>query len=223
MPLLHGVSFQCYGMFYDWRQDRSDFSKRALLDIRRAYADYEFNSDQIRSSSPNAVVVMMNPGSSVPLSGYIGAEWSGQLVPTKPDPVQYQIMRLMIATGWCHVRVVNLADVRAKKSADLYALISEGNDLAALGAIFENASFVTPEAVIGAAPVICAWGLDKRLSALARTADAWLHARGNPLLGVRGLTTEFPAWRYPKPVGSWKLATVWLEALKLQATAFTRK
>jgi len=222
MVLVNGVSFRCHGLFHEWRDDRADFAKRALLDITRADAAPEFNPDEACGPVPDAVVAMMNPGSSTPFAGYTGPEWSERRVPTKPDAVQYQVMRLMVAAGWRHVRVVNLADVRAKKSADLYALISAGADPATLGAIFEQASIVTPEAAIGAAPVICAWGMDKRLAALARTADAWLRRRGNPLLGMPRPTAGFPAWRYPKPVGNWSLAVEWLKTLRAQAAPFSR-
>lgn len=217
MHLVEGVRFRCHGLFHDWRDDRADFAKRALLEIARSDAGIDIAPDGGCAPAPDAVIVMMNPGSSAPLAGFGGREWAGKRVPAKPDSVQYQVMRLMAATGWRHVRVVNLADIRAAKSADLYALIAGGADTAALGAIFEGGSVITPDAAIGAAPVICAWGMDKRLAGLARTADAWLRARGNPLLGLPGANASFPAWRYPKPVGNWTLAVEWLAEMKRQA------
>lgn len=222
MSIIDGVGFQCYGVFYEWCEGGIDYAKRALLEIGRADVSLECKSDLLLSSDPDAVVVMMNPGSLKPLAGYTGPEWAGRLVPAKPDAVQTQIMRLMVAAGWRRVRVVNLADVRAVRSADLYSLINIGAEPLALGAIFENASIVAPEAAIGAAPVICAWGVDKRLATLAYAADCWLRKRGNPLLGVPKPTAGFPAWRYPKPVGNWCLAVAWLEALRVQVKPFMK-
>lgn len=40
-------------------------------------------------------------------------------MPTKPDDTQYQLMRLMEAFSWEHVRVLNLSDVRESDSTEL--------------------------------------------------------------------------------------------------------
>ncbi len=213
MHLVDGVRFSCTGLYYDWRADRADFAKRAILEIFR-----DGTTTPDASSIPDAVVVMMNPGSSAPLAGYCSPEFAGRRVPAKPDAVQYQVMRLMAAAGWQHARIVNLADVRAAKSADLYALIEAGATRADLGAMFAGASDVPTEAAVTAPRVICAWGMDKRLAPYAREAQAWLDARGIVPLGIRA-ESSFPAYRYPKPVGNWNMALEWLATLKAQAGA----
>jgi hypothetical protein len=65
--------------------------------------------------SPDAVFIMMNPGSSKPLvevNNRIHARAIHKLpislVPTRPDTTQYQVMRLMHFLGWRHVRVLNI-------------------------------------------------------------------------------------------------------------------
>jgi hypothetical protein len=74
-------------------------------------------------AAPDAIVVMMNPGSSQPtdsvpeeveLTRFL---LTLKLVATKPDTTQYQIMRLMHYCGWDHVRVLNLSDLREASSA----------------------------------------------------------------------------------------------------------
>lgn len=210
MHLVDGVRFRCTGLFYDWRADRADFAKRAILEIFR-----DSQPTPGPDSRPEVVVVMMNPGSSAPLAGYCQPEFAGQRVSAKPDAVQYQVMRLMAAAGWQHARVVNLADVRAAKSADLYALIEAGATRADLGAMFAGASCVPTAAAVSAPRVICAWGMDKRLAPYAREAQAWLDAQGIVPLGVQAAST-FPAYRYPKPVGNWNMALEWLATLKAQ-------
>lgn len=72
---------------------------------------------------PDAVVIMMNPGSSEPLEdiGYQptlsrNAAIDYNLVSTKPDTTQYQVMRVMHYLEWQHVRVINLSDLREAKS-----------------------------------------------------------------------------------------------------------
>ncbi|CAN5196521.1 hypothetical protein BH09PSE6_BH09PSE6_05640 [soil metagenome] len=203
--------FRCLGMFHGWEDARGDFAKRALLEILQG------DQPEARASkTPDAVVVMMNPGSSMPLPGHEGRSSDARLVPTKPDSVQRQIMRLMARVAWQHVRVVNLADVRAPRSADLHALIDAGADRRALGSMFAGASIVTPEQAVDARVVICAWGMDRRLAPYATEAQAWLDARGLPLLGMRAPAARFPAWRYPKPVGNWSMAVEWLEVVERQ-------
>jgi len=59
---------------------------------------------------PDAVFIMMNPGSSKPLvevNNHFPAtslnKLAISLVPTKPDTTQYQVMRLMHYRWWQHV------------------------------------------------------------------------------------------------------------------------
>lgn len=213
MHLVDGTRYRCTGLFYDWRADRADFANRAILEIFRD--GIEAPDD---TSVPDAVVIMMNPGSSAPLAGHGVPANEGRRVPAKPDAVQYQVMRLMSATGWRHVRIVNLADVRAAKSADLHALIEAGASRADLGAMFAGASRVPTASAVNTRRVICAWGMDKRLAPFAREAQAWLDAQGIVPLGLRA-QANFPAYRYPKPVGNWNMAVEWLARLKEQAGA----
>jgi hypothetical protein len=64
----------------------------------------------------------MNPGSSVPLNklyepktfskeAYIKLK-KKEIVPTRPDNAQYQIMRLIEKNNWNFVRILNLSDLR---------------------------------------------------------------------------------------------------------------
>ncbi len=77
----------------------------------------------LSSRTPDAVFIMMNPGSSRPLievRNHIHAEAIHELlislVPTKPDTTQYQVMRVMHYCEWRHVRVLNLSDLRCSRS-----------------------------------------------------------------------------------------------------------
>ncbi len=212
MQAVEGERFRCLGLFYDWREDRADFAKRAVLEI------LQFDEADARVERPaDAVVVMMNPGSSAPLPGHGGRDIGGRLVPAKPDSVQRQVMRLMARVGWRHVRIVNLADVRAARSADLHALIDDGAGAPELGALFAGASAVDPGQAVDSDVVICAWGMDRRLAPWATQAHAWLDQRGVTKLGLRApATARFPAYRYPKPVGNWAMAVEWLEVVERQ-------
>ncbi|WP_442484455.1 DUF1643 domain-containing protein [Aeoliella sp. SH292] len=81
--------------------------------------------NRLSKKVPDAVFIMMNPGSSKPLIGVNQQINSGainklkvSLVPSMPDTTQYQVMRIMHFKGWRHVRVLNLSDIRSPKSPE---------------------------------------------------------------------------------------------------------
>ena len=213
--------YACWGLFHDWDDACADFRRRAVLEIHASNQPASAPRPlEALAKQPDALVVMMNPGSSAPRPGFGSRASASQLVPTKPDAVQYRIMHVMSTVGFTHVRVVNLADVRAAKSADLYALIDAGASRADLGAVFAQANAAISTDVLRAPIVICAWGLDQRLTPLAREAQAWIDAQGVATVGWRDDdVTDSPAWRYPKPVRNWSLAREWLERVTTQITA----
>lgn len=109
--------FDILSHFYDLRVGREVFNCRSSLEIV---------TKQNRNSSAekaDAVVIMMNPGSSVPrdknyspiqfsLNDIFSSNWEKEIVPTRPDNAQYQIMRLMTLNDWERVKVLNLSDLR---------------------------------------------------------------------------------------------------------------
>ncbi|MEO5329234.1 MAG: hypothetical protein H7829_13445 [Magnetococcus sp. THC-1_WYH] len=81
--------------------------------------------DLIGHRVPDLLVIMMNPGSSRPLDpNYQPQQMTqpqdfdpfGERTPTRPDNTQYQVMRIMLARGFGHARVLNLSDLRETKS-----------------------------------------------------------------------------------------------------------
>ena len=109
--------FDVRGHFYDLRIGREVFNCRSSLEI--------ISRQNVTSSTEtaDAVVIMMNPGSSVPrdknyspmqfsLDDIFSQNWEKEIVPTRPDNAQYQIMRLMTLNDWEHVKVLNLSDLR---------------------------------------------------------------------------------------------------------------
>lgn len=132
----------------------------------------------ISQRKPDAVFVMMNPGSSRPLvevNNRIHAaaidELSISLVPTKPDTTQYQVMRLMHYCGWRHVRVLNLSDLRCSKSGEFFKQFKglEDDLLFDAHSVFSDRrkdelalKLIKHKAV----PVIRAWGVSEALDPL---------------------------------------------------------
>lgn len=106
-------SFDVYGHFYNLRLSKSVLKCRSVLEIKRKGKSSEL---------PDIIVIMMNPGSSVPLDkSYKPKTFSKEdynklkakeIIPTHPDNAQYQIMRLMETNNWNFVRILNLSDLR---------------------------------------------------------------------------------------------------------------
>ena len=175
--------------------------------------------DNLDNSKPSAVVVMMNPGSSKPLDrDYIprkfspdeitSSSWIKEMIPSKADNAQYQIMRMMLLKRWKHVRILNLSDLRNGNSGDFsieyenaelldpsnpHSLIHEGR--------FAELSKYCAESDL----VIAAWGSNE---VLRKAALSFLSIFNN----VRGLPLDKPWYRYPSPYKKdQKIA--WLESM----------
>jgi hypothetical protein len=115
--------FAVFGHFYAAElQTGERIECRSDLEII-SHAAAPSNPDNLLDYLPNAIFIMMNPGSSAPLEdvdqrvpGEDIDQLLASLVPTRPDSTQYQVMRVMHYMGWRHVRVLNLSDLRNPKS-----------------------------------------------------------------------------------------------------------
>ena len=157
---------------------------------------------------PDAIFIMMNPGSSRPLTevnNRIHAkaihELPISLVPTKPDTTQYQVMRLMHYCEWQHVRVLNLSDLRCSKSGEFFkqfkALEAELS-FDAHSVFSDRRKDELALKLIDAVPVIRAWGVSPHLDPLIdRCTSKLTKARG-----VRGLVKEGTTSKFLHPLPS---------------------
>ncbi|VGO20297.1 DUF1643 domain-containing protein [Pontiella sulfatireligans] len=118
--------FTCYGHFYELQLMSGERAKcRSVLEIVDSSIPQE-NPSAISEMEPDVVVIMMNPGSSHPKdAAHVdevieyptdGTSMRKELVLTQPDNTQYQVMRVAVSTGWKHIRVLNLSDLRDPKS-----------------------------------------------------------------------------------------------------------
>lgn len=118
--------FACYGHFYELVLMNGERAKcRSVLEIVDTSIPQVVPAN-ISEMEPDAVVIMMNPGSSYPKDIYhideeieyprSGASMRKKLVLTQPDNTQYQVMRVAVEKGWKHIRVLNLSDLRDPKS-----------------------------------------------------------------------------------------------------------
>ena len=117
--------FNVYGHYYSVQLPGACTLKcRSVLEIIRPNTE-PTDIAKLSSQVPNAIFIMMNPGSSEPLAGSENVITADQivqlevsLVPANPDVTQYQVMQVMSQCNWSHVRVINLSDIRQAVSKD---------------------------------------------------------------------------------------------------------
>jgi len=170
--------FDVFGHFYSIKVDSvGEIKCRSVLEILNKENSIE-NHNSLSSMLPDAVFIMMNPGSSKPLeeiNNIISYKNLGELqvslVPTKPDTTQYQLMRVMIYCKFNHVRVLNLSDMRDPKSGkfvERYKKI-ENNTGFVEHSIFSDVRKNELQNKLKSkksVPVVCAWGVSSDLDPL---------------------------------------------------------
>lgn len=204
--------YSVFGHFYSVQLGRGRHVKcRSVLEITTKDAE-PGDANTISQRKPDAVCIMMNPGSSRPLEGdedgirIHPVEVDGMpmdLVPAKPDTTQYQLMRLMTYCGWSHVRVVNLSDLRCSKSSEFfqqYRKLEEQDRYIAhsIFAVQRKLELATKLARRRNAPIIRAWGVHDKLAPLIERCVAGLPRSG----AKHGLLKPGTLDRYLHPLPS---------------------
>ena len=170
--------YDVFGHFYSVEISRNKVVQcRSVLEIVER-ASTPDKMSVLSKRKPDAIFIMMNPGSSRPLvevHNRIVAEELQELpislVATKPDTTQYQVMRLMHYCKWRHVRVLNLSDLRCSKSGEFFKQFKgleekssfDSHSLFSFKRKNELALKMTTDKAIA---VICAWGLSAELDPL---------------------------------------------------------
>ena len=147
------ANFSITGIFYNSK----NYKFRSCLNIRRI----NNNSDQ-----PDLMVIMMNPGSSKPISDIYDVE-----TPAIPDMTQSRIIEIMNRCDFNYARVLNLSDIREPKSAVFYKMIAKLEEENIPHSIFcdeRKEDFITY--FVHNIPVIFAWGVHSKLAGLSKKA-----------------------------------------------------
>jgi len=150
---------------------------RSVLEIV-AIKDKPTDTNLLLERAADAVFIMMNPGSSIPLEevnnrfshkqvGNMGAS----LVKTRPDTTQYQVMRVMHYCNWSHVRVLNLSDLRNPKGGDFAVQFRDLEQRTGFRAHSLFSDERTGERNLHLnrkplSPIVCAWGISPALDPL---------------------------------------------------------
>lgn len=168
------------------------------------------DSAALSERKPDAVFIMMNPGSSEPLepvSNQILEDQIGELlislVRTKPDTTQYQVMRVMHCRQWHHVRVLNLSDLRCSKSGEFFTLFRRleeeaGFDSHSIFSSGRKSELTTKLPQSSEMPLVLAWGLSEKLNplierCLPKIANGWT---------IRGVLEDGTSNKYRHPLPS---------------------
>lgn len=195
--------YQVLGHFYNLQLQAKEPQKcRSVLEISAL--------GTARNLVPDAIFVMMNPGSSRPVEEVNTtftinqvAGMSAQLVPTVPDMTQYQVMRVMHYMGWQRVRVINLSDLRDPKSGSFtqrYAQLENGLGATEHSIFSPRRAAQLKQNIIRkrGAPIVCAWGVSDDLNPLIERARRVLELEQE----VTGLRKSPGAWKYFHPLPS---------------------
>lgn len=215
-------SYGVFGHFYSVELASKEVAHcRSVLEIADKSRTPQGHSD-LSQHSPDAVFIMMNPGSSKPLvevSNHVRVEAIHELpislVPTKPDTTQYQVMRLMHFRQWQHVRVLNLSDLRSSKSPEFIKLYqrleadSNFDSHSIFSEVRKNELAVKlPKS--RKIPLVLAWGLSEKLDPLIERCLSRLPRNRT----TKGLLEEGTANKYRHPLPSLHAAQrVWLDKM----------
>lgn len=170
--------FEVFGHFYAVDLGSGErINCRSVLEIVTK-KDRPSPLDLLLEQPADAVFIMMNPGSSLPLeevnnliSGEQVEGLCASLVSTKPDTTQYQVMRVMQYCGWSHVRVLNLSDLRNPKGDKFvaqYRDIEERTGFTAHSLFSDERKHELQRHLNrkSQSPVVCAWGVSPGLDPL---------------------------------------------------------
>lgn len=170
--------FEVFGHFYSVALKSGDkIDCRSVLEIVTRQSKPS-DISLLLDNSPDAIFIMMNPGSSRPLievNNFISEDLINQLevslVPTKPDTTQYQVMRVMYYCGWDHVRVLNISDMRDPKSGNFVERFNDIENRTGFSAhsLFSDKRTVELKRKLykkPEAPIVCAWGVSSDLDPL---------------------------------------------------------
>lgn len=214
--------FDIFGHFYSVEAAPNNIVEcRSVLEITAKASD-PADPSVICNRKPDAVFIMMNPGSSRPLTevnNRIHADAIHELpiflVPTKPDTTQYQVMRLMHFCKWRHVRVLNLSDLRCTKSIEFFKQFKrleevESFDAHSIFSIRRENELRVKLSRHGDIPVIRAWGVSPELDPLIERCASRINR--NKL--VTGLMKEGTTNKYLHPLPSLqKQKLLWVDRM----------
>ncbi|HDR8066711.1 hypothetical protein AT261_09850 [Bacillus cereus] len=221
--------YKVFGSFYNIK-----LNENKIIQCRndlRIYDKSYFEEHSI-NENPQLLVIMMNPGNSLPLDKqyeipcYTQGEAINEIpktpnVETVPDATQYQIMRIMYNMGYNYVKVINISDLRNPLSNNFLREIKEINQLHPIHSLFykdrETELLRIFTNLDDKSIILKAWGISavNQCSVFKQLVKNCLESLPNnqPHLGLQGET--FYHFRHPLPFPPWnkKKQLKWLQGI----------
>lgn len=199
--------FQVVGHYYNLKLKGQLFPCRRVADI---YDAKQLDVQQLERCQPQAVVIMMNPGSSSPVdqqapiqtisaAKLFAADYPIHWSVIKPDNTQYQMMRLMRQQGWQHLRIINLSDLREGNSRTFAKHFLEAQHLNKQNPHSYLHPKRQPELLSlceQSRAVIAAWGSN---AVQKHQAQACIKLCAQRQIQLTGLALETPWYRFASP------------------------
>tara|TARA_B100000508_G_scaffold136647_1_gene129940 strand:- start:1152 stop:1817 length:666 start_codon:yes stop_codon:yes gene_type:complete len=195
-----GVKYSAQAHFYNIR-DGIDVTQCR----RSSYIISENHIGSTLDSNHDALVVMMNPGSSKPLdANHIIKEYTPEticnlhldeeLCPAKIDATMHSIKRLMHLQNWCKVKIINLSDYRTPQSNDFCDFLEMNERIPHYITHSKREHELTNEIKLSASKtIIFAWGVDNKFDA---------YTAGFLKLFKRGIGVTNTYGRFIHPMGT---------------------
>lgn len=203
--------FIYFGHFYRQNIDLEEYSCRSTLEIV-SLRDQTLAGEALQNpgalldnQQPDAVIVMLNPGSSRPCDDQapsncispsdINPDARSNLILTRPDPTQRKIEKVMACLQLNHVRVLNLFDIREPESKKLIDRVRESLDLGS-GRHLDEDPEIKPYSIFSdersseftsrfnaTNRIVIAWGREARAKNFYRKCYCRLSDLGIPIIG----------------------------------------
>lgn len=187
--------FYTEGAFYHIEMNGKNYQCRGLARICRRNA---------LAQTADAIVVMVNPGSSQPIDKDYVFPLSQDnirkipMVPARSDQTQHQLMRLMEFRGWNLIYIINLSDLRTGSLSEFHALLKEfteqGNQEHSIFSAKRREQINTLRS--NHTKIIVGWGVQEQMKAQMREAIEVLEAE-TKIYGIPHRTQPF--YLHPKP------------------------
>ncbi|MAK90276.1 MAG: hypothetical protein CMI13_03445 [Oleibacter sp.] len=222
--------FAVVGEFYRLRIQQQTFLCRRRAEIYRVTAE---KGDDL--STPDAVAILMNPGSARLAEQLTGADFpetehagllslqqtrlqqnrlqQTRLQKLNPDNTQYQLMRLMREMGWRHLRLINLSDLcdaNSQSFAQLFRLVGE-LDGTHPDSLLHPLRKREMQKLLKAGVRLVAWGSNAVLKNHAQLCLQQVRR-------CQGLALEYPWYRFASPYRKDQKLS-WLQGMKDLLTA----
>ena len=158
---------------------------RKLLDIKHITSN---------KSTPDLMVIMMNPGSSEQKKGF--SNKYDMLVPTIYDPTQNRIIDIMIEYNFEYARILNLSDFVDAESENLYKFLGKNKNDDSHSIFSDNRRSELDSIFIHNIPIIKAWGVKPCLNPFADMALKYIKKNNKAF----GLAHNKYDWAYYHPM-----------------------